>query len=123
MDRKMSVRRQQIEMRADHIKNEMNPKAGNVLDADWSILLTTGPLSAPKLFARIVRFNKAIDIKMNDPARSWTTIAHDCGYYDQMHFIKDFKLFSGSKPLSFFKHTPPVTENFIDPPVNDEVYR
>ena len=73
--------------------------------------------TSPKLFSSIVRFNKAITLKMSDYRKSWTTIAHDCGYFDQMHFIKDFRRFSGNLPGAFFKHTPPVTENFIDSPV------
>jgi AraC-like DNA-binding protein len=63
---------------------------------------------SPKLFSRIIRFNTAIALKMNNPERSWTDIAHGCGYYDQMHFIKDFKLFSGITPTQYFKraHAP-----------------
>lgn len=57
--------------------------------------------SSPKMFARVVRFNKAIAAKMNNFRLSWTSIAHDCGYYDQMHFIRDFRDFSGTTPRDF----------------------
>lgn len=73
---------------------------------------------SPKLFSRIVRFNKAITLKMNNFHKSWTDIAHVCGYYDQMHFIKDFKLFSGATPTDFFKQTPPVFENLTVSRIN-----
>lgn len=66
---------------------------------------------SPKLFSRIIRFNSAIALKMSRPHRNWTDIAHYCGYYDQMHFIKDFKHFSGTTPTQFFRHTPPISEN------------
>ena len=69
----------------------------------------------PKLFSRIVKFNKAIALKMSDHKKTWTTIAHECGYFDQMHFLRDFKLFSGKPAGVFFKDTPPVSENFIIP--------
>jgi len=72
--------------------------------------------ASPKLFSRIVRFNKTIILKMNDYKKSWTSIAQDCGYFDQMHFIKDFKLFTGDTPTAFFKYTPPPTEHFIKNP-------
>jgi AraC-like DNA-binding protein len=52
----------------------------------------------PKLFARITRYQMAMDAKMATPARSWLTIAHEFGYHDQMHMIKDFQRLSGSSP-------------------------
>jgi len=48
----------------------------------------------PKLFARIIRFSKAYRLRENFPLKSWTSIAYDCGYFDQMHFIRDFKEFA-----------------------------
>jgi AraC-like DNA-binding protein len=52
----------------------------------------------PKLFARIARYQMAMDAKLAAPARSWLTIAHDFGYHDQMHMIKDFQSLSGDSP-------------------------
>lgn len=57
----------------------------------------------PKLFARIVRFSKAYRMREEFENVSWTTIAHECGYFDQMHFIKDFKSFTGSTPKQIEK--------------------
>jgi len=53
---------------------------------------------SPKLFSRIVRFSKAYRLKERKPAMRWTDIAHTCGYFDQTHFIKDFKVFAGVAP-------------------------
>ncbi|MDQ2842403.1 MAG: helix-turn-helix domain-containing protein [Acidobacteriota bacterium] len=52
----------------------------------------------PKLFARIARYQMALDAKVTSPGRSWLEIAHDFGYYDQMHMIKDFQDLCGSTP-------------------------
>lgn len=52
----------------------------------------------PKLFARITRYQMAMDAKVTTPARSWLTIAHEFGYHDQMHMIKDFQMLSGDSP-------------------------
>ena len=52
----------------------------------------------PKLFARIVRFSKAYRLREENPRLSWTQIAYECGYFDQMHFIRDFKQFAGLTP-------------------------
>lgn len=53
---------------------------------------------APKLFARIARYQLALDSKLAAPARSWLDIAHEFGYHDQTHMIKDFRSLSGSSP-------------------------
>ncbi|MCP2038630.1 helix-turn-helix domain-containing protein [Chryseobacterium sp. HSC-36S06] len=29
---------------------------------------------------------------------SWTAIGYEAGYYDQMHMIRDFKVFAGVNP-------------------------
>lgn len=53
---------------------------------------------SPKLFARLIRFSRAYRLRENFPQVSWTSIAHECGYFDQMHFIRDFKEFAGVIP-------------------------
>ena len=53
---------------------------------------------SPKLFSRIIRFSKAYRMREANPAISWTSIAHAAGYFDQMHFIRDFKVFAGVTP-------------------------
>jgi AraC-like DNA-binding protein len=52
----------------------------------------------PKLYARILKFSKAYRIHEAFPQLSWTKIAHEAGYYDQMHMIRDFKVFAGVNP-------------------------
>ena len=52
----------------------------------------------PKMYARILKFSKAYRWHEAFPHLSWTTIAFEAGYYDQMHMIRDFKLFAGVNP-------------------------
>ncbi len=52
----------------------------------------------PKLYARMVRFTHAYKFKEISPNTSWNEIAYKCGYFDQMHFIRDFKSFAGFTP-------------------------
>ena len=52
----------------------------------------------PKSFARIARFSKAYRLKEARPDITWTAIAYEAGYFDQMHFIRDFKEFAGVTP-------------------------
>lgn len=56
---------------------------------------------SPKLFQRINRFQAAI-AAYPQKRRTLTEIAYECGYYDQSHFIHDFKTFSGHHPRTFF---------------------
>jgi AraC-like DNA-binding protein len=56
----------------------------------------------PKLYLRIIRFGNALK-EYNNNNKSLTEIAYKCGYYDQSHFIHDFKLFSGYYPKEYFK--------------------
>lgn len=52
----------------------------------------------PKLYARILKFSKAYRLREAFPQLSWIKIAYEAGYYDQMHMIKDFKVFAGVNP-------------------------
>lgn len=56
---------------------------------------------SPKLYSRIIRFQSAIE-QYGQTGKSLTEIAYDCGYYDQSHFIHDFKEFSGLHPRHYF---------------------
>lgn len=57
---------------------------------------------SPKKYMRLVRFSEACDQYGESNRKSLTEIAHDCGYYDQSHFIKEFKSFSGFHPGDYF---------------------
>ncbi len=59
---------------------------------------------SPKKFANIVRFQKALYFQRM--GLSWTRIADECGYYDQPHFIKEIKAFSGFSPQELLSRTP-----------------
>jgi len=55
---------------------------------------------SPNLFSKIARFQKSLHLVIEKEI-PLTTIAHECGYFDQSHFIKDFKFFTGSAPSRF----------------------
>jgi AraC-like DNA-binding protein len=57
---------------------------------------------SPKLYTRILRFQQAAQ-HYGHNNRNLTDIAYDCGYYDQSHFIHDFKQFSGYHPKQYFQ--------------------
>lgn len=68
---------------------------------------------SPKQLCCISRFNNALQLKLNDPKMKWTCIAHQSGYFDQMHLIKDFKRFCGEAPAILLKDAPLFKETYI----------
>jgi AraC-like DNA-binding protein len=38
---------------------------------------------------------------MSDPDADLTELAHECGYFDQAHFIREFKAFAGKTPTQY----------------------
>jgi len=57
----------------------------------------------PKYFQRIIRFNLALNEIDQTQQLNWARISHDCGYYDQAHFINEFRKFSGFNPTEYLK--------------------
>ena len=60
---------------------------------------------SPKFFCRLVRFQNAL--KLLNSGINLTEITYKCGYFDQSHFIRDFKLFSEVTPNKYLaeKHS------------------
>ena len=50
-----------------------------------------------KSFFSVQRFNKSLQL-VRSADLSLTNIAYECGYYDQAHFIKEFKSYTGISP-------------------------
>ena len=55
----------------------------------------------PKKFASIIRFQNVIQMDCKHK-NSMSQLAFDNGYYDQSHFIHDFKSLTGLTPKAFF---------------------
>jgi AraC-like DNA-binding protein len=65
----------------------------------------------PKRFAKVLRFQSVFRRSLVDE-RPWAALALDCGYFDQAHFIRDFKSFTGSSPSRLFSTENAVTRLF-----------
>jgi AraC-like DNA-binding protein len=57
----------------------------------------------PKLFDKVVRFERAFFMKNANPHLDWLTIALACGYYDYQHLAKDYKYFTNMTPTGFYE--------------------
>jgi AraC-like DNA-binding protein len=55
----------------------------------------------PKLFARILRFQHALELADGHERIGWAEIAQRCGYYDQAHMVRDFQQFTGHPPTGY----------------------
>lgn len=63
-------------------------------------LLTRVGLS-PKYYARIRRYGYTCLLMAGQRSVQWDQLLYQVGYYDQSHFIKDFKEFSGLSPSQY----------------------
>lgn len=58
----------------------------------------------PKAFLKVIRFQTVLNQAAKNKNINWIDVAHDCGFYDQSHFIAEFKKFSGFTPTEYVKH-------------------
>ena len=56
---------------------------------------------SPKTYGRIIRFQKIFEYFDRNPRASMLDITYEFGYFDQSHFIREFKAFAGVKPSKF----------------------
>lgn len=63
--------------------------------------------TTPKNYCRLLRFEKALQLVRDTSHPDWADIAQACGYYDQPHFIREFKAFSGETPNMFIQQANP----------------
>jgi len=57
--------------------------------------------ASPKQLGKLIRLQSALKMLLNEEGESLTNIAYQHDYYDQAHFIKDFKAFTGVTPKEF----------------------
>ncbi|MFN8375083.1 MAG: helix-turn-helix domain-containing protein [Anaerolineae bacterium] len=56
---------------------------------------------SPKLFARLIRFRSAAMLLQQQPQLAVQDLVFASGFYDQAHFIHDFKAFAGVTPSEY----------------------
>jgi AraC-like DNA-binding protein len=64
----------------------------------------------PKVFCRLLRFQKVLSQFKAYPTATWSQVAHDAGYSDQAHFNREFREFTGVTPGEYrsFSSQPPT---------------
>ncbi|MEJ5048996.1 helix-turn-helix domain-containing protein [Chryseobacterium culicis] len=66
---------------------------------------------SPKQLSKTIRLQTTLKHLLNKEYTSLTTLAYDSEYYDQAHFIKDFKEFTGLTPKEFYGES--LTMSFL----------
>jgi AraC-like DNA-binding protein len=61
----------------------------------------------PKTAARILRFNRVLDLLRRPGVPGFAELAFTCGYYDQAHLNRDFREFAGTSPGEFVRRMVP----------------
>ncbi len=67
---------------------------------------------SPKLYARINRFQSSLGSLRNANFETLTDIAYQSNYFDQSHFIRDFKEFAGTSPKHYILQANEQVANF-----------
>ncbi|HYF30252.1 MAG TPA: helix-turn-helix domain-containing protein [Chitinophagaceae bacterium] len=68
---------------------------------------------SPKQLSRVVRLQATLKMLEQRQFTSLTSLAYENGYYDQAHFIRDFKEFTGISPKLFFADNLKLSTLFI----------
>jgi AraC-like DNA-binding protein len=68
---------------------------------------------SPKQLSKMIRLQNTLKMMGQKQFTSLTSLAYENGYYDQAHFIKDFKEFTGVSPKEFYAGNLKMSALFI----------
>lgn len=94
---KIEALSQQLHIGRRHLERKFNDQVG----------------MTPRLFLRIVRFQNVFRIIQNKAIKNLTDLTYRAGYFDQSHFNRDFKAFTGMSPKEYFKEDAALTKLFL----------
>ncbi len=65
----------------------------------------------PKLYCRVLRFQRALRLLATEPGLTTVNMAIDIGYSDQPHFTREFREFAGLSPGEYRRLSPAQTHH------------
>jgi len=68
---------------------------------------------SPKQLGKVIRLQAALKTMLNKEADNLTQVAYESEYYDQAHFIKDFKAFTGINPKDYLSNDQMMLSSLI----------
>jgi len=57
----------------------------------------------PKMLGRVLRFQRVLRRLEREPRPTWSALAAEYGYFDQPHFIREFRALSGMRPSEYLQ--------------------
>ena len=112
-DEAMADASRRLQEATDAVDIEAMARAFGLSDRQFRRRFEAAVGLGPKRFARIVRFQRVFEQRLEHDARAWSEVALDCGYYDQAHFNRDFRAFAGVRPRDLIKDADPLTAFFL----------
>lgn len=67
---------------------------------------------SPKQLSKAIRLQATLKMLLNKKFTSLTALAYESDYYDQAHFIKDFKELTGLTPKEFYRNSLKMSSHF-----------
>ncbi len=68
---------------------------------------------SPKQLGKIIRLQAALKMILSGKGEKLTQVAYESEYYDQAHFIKDFKEFTGTNPKEYLDDDQMILSSLI----------
>ena len=67
---------------------------------------------SPKIFSRIMRFQDGLNCLRQTNFENFTELAYQYDYFDQSHYNREFKEFTGTNPRNFILNSKEYLANF-----------
>lgn len=68
---------------------------------------------SPKYFCKVVQLNAVFELLQSSNDSEISKLALDCGYFDQAHFINDFKKLIGDSPRNFLRSSHSYVKSYL----------
>lgn len=68
---------------------------------------------SPKKLGKVIRLQAVLKMLLNRQSENLTKVAYDNEYFDQAHFVKDFKEFTGTTPKEFLRDGKMILSSII----------
>jgi len=86
----------------------------NISERTFERMIKQNVGMSPKIFSRITRFQTNLDLLRDNNFKKRPIFSSDSDYFDQSHYIREFKEFTGCNPRSFEQNVNEQLKNFLE---------